>query len=420
MSRRNFLGGSIAFMTALSVHGIVNADETAAAVAEGPETIQQKRERIGVELEGAWNEQIAEISKRHTTLMTRCGAVIGALKQKKMESSIPAFNEEWGKIVHQFKTVGSAALAQLDMYHAMQNDMEKILDRWERWDKLLIPPAAGDPEFFPRYASIIARRKKLANDHAIAILTDGNGKFLHNYAREKRNDPKLTHAEYIKRLATVLETPENLAMYLRYYVRYAYDSPTSDWKAEGTEANNGEYWQSAAETLERMKDGWLLGDCEDQAALAQAVLREMGIEAMLVFMPRHITCAWIEKNASGRYDGYDIGNFGLEKNGVGYGVKDGITLGTRYLPTQRKEFVDGYATPSDAFTSVMQKFSRSPTLGVGTEWLERPGFSLAHIVDGKNAHGIHQRTNGTSYLARTDLLKHVRMPKRTPIVNASR
>ncbi len=420
MSRRSFLAGSIAFTTALSLRNVVNAEEASPAVAEGPETIQQKRERIGVELEGVWSEQIAEINKRRTALLARYDGVEAALKEKKMETSIPTFHSEWHTVIHRFKTVENAALAQLDTYHVMQNDMEKTLERWERWEKLQITPAAEDPEYSVRYATIIARRKKLADEHAVAILTDGNGTFLHNYLREKKSDPKLTHAAYIKRLATVLETPENLAMYLRYYVRYAYDSPTSDWKAEGTEAKHGEYWQSAPETLERMDNGWLLGDCEDQAALAQAILKEMGIDAMLVLMPRHATCAWIEKNATGRYDGYDIGNYGLEKNGVGYGVKNGITLGTRYVPTTRTEFSQGYATPNEAFTSVMQKFPRSPTLGVPAEWMERPGFSLAHIVDAIDAKGVHSRTNGTSYLARTDLLKHVRMPKRTPVVNASR
>lgn len=420
MSRRNFLGGGIAFVTALNLRKLVKAEETAPAVAEAPETIEQKRERISLELEGVWSQQLAEISKRRTTLSERYNGVVAALKEKKMETSIPTFNGEWSVIVNRFKIVNNAALTQLDGYYEMQNDQEKTLERWERWDKLLVTPTARDPEFPARYTSIIARRKKLADDHAIAILTDGNGKFLHNYLREKKENPKLTHQAYIKRLATVLETPENLAMYLRYYVRYAYDSPTSNWKAEGTPTSHGEYWQSAPETLERMDNGWLLGDCEDQAALAQAILKEMGIEAMLVLMPYHATCSWIERNINGRYDGYDIGNYGLEKNGVGYGVQDGILLGTRYLPTQRKEFAQGFATPSEAFTSVMKKFPRSPTLGVGSEWLERPGFSLAHIVDAKNAQGIRERANSTSYLARADLLKHVRMPKRSLTADASR
>ena len=419
MSRRSFLGGGIALATALSLRSVVSADEAVPATAEAPETIRQKRERISLELEIVWSEQLAEISKRRTALSERCDGVVAALKEKKMDTSIPTFNGEWSVIVNRFKIVNNAALTQLDGYHEMQNDQEKTLERWERWDKLLVTPTAEDPEFPARYASVIARRKKLADDHAVALLTDENGKFLHNYLREKKENPKLTHAAYIKRLATVLETPENLAMYLRYYVRYAYDSPTRDWKAEGTAASHGEYWQSAPETLERMDNGWLLGDCEDQAELAQAILKEMGIEAMLVLMPYHATCSWIEKNMNGRYDGYDIGNYGLEKNGVGYGVQDGIILGTRYLPTTRKEFAHGFATPSEAFTSVMQKFPRSPTLGVPAEWIGRPGFSLAHVVDGKNARGVYQRTNSTSYLARTDLLKHVQT-KGTAVVNASR
>lgn len=408
MSRRAFLGAGVAALTAMNISSVLGAEEPVSAAAEVSETIQQKRERIGLELERVWNEQISEITRRNTTLSTRYDGIVAALKQKNMDSSIPTLAGEWRTIVTRFKTVGNAAQAQLDVYHLMQNDMEKTLERWEHWDKLSMPPAAGDPEFHPRYKAIVAKRKKMADAHAIAILTDKDGKFLQNYAAEKKKDPKLTHAAYIKRLASVLECPENLAMYLRYFVRYAYDSPTSDWKAEGTEKSYGDYWQSAAETLERTDNGWLLGDCEDQAALAQAILKDMGIHATLVFMPSHITCSWIEKNAAGRYDGYDIGNFGLEKNGVGYGVTDGVTLGTRYLPTNKAEFTQGFATPQEAHASVMRKFVRSPALGVPTEWMDRAGFNVAHIVDGMNAKGVHERTNSTSYLSRSRLLEFVR------------
>ena len=177
--------------------------------------------------------------------------------------------------------------------------------------------------------------------------------------------------EYIDFLAKVLDTPEKLNMFLEYFMEYVGDGivaresthkdflQVSDmqdtkeirereefWKPPKM-CEDTDYWQFAHETVTRIKDNMMLGDCDDYAFLAKEILKRQGQHALVFYVPdpnphdsiheAHATCVWVDIRPDGKYDAYSVGTFGLDKNGGSDGA-------------------DGYDDLEKAINSLMVKF----------------------------------------------------------------
>lgn len=163
------------------------------------------------------------------------------------------------------------------------------------------------------------------------------------------NDKDLTEKSYVKDIARRFKTPESLARYFEGYFSYTYDTPDPrDPFRVGTKATYDDYWQTPIETLQRHENGKYLGDCDDLAFLAQAILQEQGKRPLVLNVGTHAICAWIDSTSQG-FTGHSICTFGYDRNGM---IASG-TAAEEYLPT-----------PREALQTVMRKYEKA---GVGSE-----------------------------------------------------
>ena len=148
---------------------------------------------------------------------------------------------------------------------------------------------------------------ELREDAKIGVGTFGD---------EKLKNPELTPDAYIGLLAKELTTPEKWHQFVIDKMQYTYDSPDpNDPLKKGTKENSGDYRQTAEETVLRMEDGKMLGDCDDYAELAHAILLKQGKKPMVLLFPHHATTVWVEKNKQGKFNIYDVGTHGIDVNG---------------------------------------------------------------------------------------------------------
>lgn len=178
-----------------------------------------------------------------------------------------------------------------------------------------------------------------------------NGQQVSDYMSERKKNPTLTPQGYIALLSNVIRTPEQWQAFTEHFMEYVWDSPDPNNPfLPGSEDKHKDYWQTPEETVAREKDGRTLGDCDDYAFLAQALLAAQGKKAFVVGVPKHALCAWIEKRPDGRYDAISICTFGYDKNGNVNGKTN----------TQKEA---GYATPEAALNAIFEKYNK-PGRGV--------------------------------------------------------
>jgi len=179
-----------------------------------------------------------------------------------------------------------------------------------------------------------------------------NGEEVADYQTEKKKNPKLTTQTYLWMLSAILNTPKKWQIFVEQFMQYVYDSEDPDSPlTPGTKEKHGDYWQSPDETLQRVKNGQCLGDCDDYAFLIQAIMQKQGRKTYIVAVPNHAICAWIEKKPNGKYDAFSVCTFGYDRNGNRLGE----------LPDPTKEA--GYDTPEQALNAVFKKYEK-PGLGV--------------------------------------------------------
>ena len=197
-----------------------------------------------------------------------------------------------------------------------------------------------------------------------------DGKEYRDYNTEHRKDPTLTPGQYIAKLATVFDSPAAWENFSKVFMQYVYDSqdPLHPF-VPGTKEKHGDYWQTPEETVLRVNEsGQALGDCDDFAFLAQAVLAEQGIKAQVIGLPKHALCAWIKRRTDGKFDAYSICTFGYDKNGHRFDSQS----------MSQPEEDAGYKTPTEALNSIFVKYEER---GLGVD------------------QGIHYRVNDGKVMA---------------------
>ncbi len=157
----------------------------------------------------------------------------------------------------------------------------------------------------------------------------GGGNYLGTFDLEKLRAPGLSDERYLAKLAQELTTPELIAWYLKICVRYTFDTV--------------EDWQTPSRTVQRIEGGAALGDCEDYAFLARDILRRQGFNAHVILVPGHAECVWLTKDPAGRYHGWSLGTFGLDRDGQRYENESSFTH-------------EGFGTAREALQSLMTKY----------------------------------------------------------------
>lgn len=140
---------------------------------------------------------------------------------------------------------------------------------------------------------------EVGNSGRFFILGKENRR-VYNFEEAKKGNPDLTAKEYLKMAAEDLDTPEKLGVFFDTFMRYEYDFR--------------DYWQLPEETVMRIENSRMIGDCDDYAVFAQGILKLQGRHALaLIFSPPdHAECFWVEREADG-YTGYSLGTYGLDK-----------------------------------------------------------------------------------------------------------
>ncbi len=105
--------------------------------------------------------------------------------------------------------------------------------------------------------------------------------------------------EYSQMLIDRLTSPELLAAFFKEHWEYVSDEdPDAAPEHRGVKSMFGDPWQSPEDTLQRRSKkskGKSMGDCEDLAFLATAVLRAQGKLAFTVKFETHAVCLWAEQ-----------------------------------------------------------------------------------------------------------------------------
>ncbi len=183
------------------------------------------------------------------------------------------------------------------------------------------------------------------SDEDLPFLYDKIVLDVETFDKAKEQNPEMTADEYMDMLVAKLDTPQKVHDFLQQFMRYTYDR----------ESEIGEHWQPWQETISRIENGKMLGDCDDFAFLAREILRRQGKNAHTIVInpPSHAVCIWVEERSDGRYDAYSIGTFGLDKNGQRYRSDRGDKKAER-----------GFEDVRDAINSLMGKYrGRYPEFG---------------------------------------------------------
>ncbi|OGJ58903.1 hypothetical protein A2635_01760 [Candidatus Peribacteria bacterium RIFCSPHIGHO2_01_FULL_51_9] len=161
--------------------------------------------------------------------------------------------------------------------------------------------------------------KHSKNMHVISKNMFHDGKPLGLYPEEHEKNPNMTPEQYIALLAKALDSHEKIHAFFKEFWRYAHDSPDrNDSLKEGTDENHGEYVQTPAETIARIKNGRMIGDCDDLALFSHAVISQQpSRNPHIICQGDHLYTAWIEERIQGGYDAFSIDTT-LECNGDFY------------------------------------------------------------------------------------------------------
>lgn len=150
------------------------------------------------------------------------------------------------------------------------------------------------------------------------------GRILGTLKEEQQRNPSITADAYLDLLAEALDTPEKLRTFLTTYTAHVDELNAPFPIVSGNlHTDRHDYWQTAEETAQRSSFKWgrarMLGDCEDLAFFAQAILRKQGKSAHVINLDPdgergHATCVWVERTSDGRYNGYNFDGL-FDRNG---------------------------------------------------------------------------------------------------------
>lgn len=198
-----------------------------------------------------------------------------------------------------------------------------------------------------RFMPLEKRYPHLKKEGDDILLEGKNGTWIGTLEYMRRSALEMTDDQYLDLLAKNLDTPEKLHIYFAVFMKYRHDrGDFTKVTAALKEDHRSEYTQSPRQTINRLENGQMLGDCDDYAFLATEILQRQGKQAYTMLIPSHAITVWIEKKG-GRWHASTMGTFGLDQNGNRYGWPPD--------PTKSK----GYTDLTKAINSVLEKYDEA-------------------------------------------------------------
>lgn len=116
---------------------------------------------------------------------------------------------------------------------------------------------------------------------------------VYRYSDEKKQNPELTPEQYYQKLVEKLTTPELIEAFFRQTWHYQDDEAPGIHHPDpshGVLSVTADRWQTPLQSTQRD----LIGDCEDRAFLAAAILKDQGKLAFPIKFGSHAVALWTE------------------------------------------------------------------------------------------------------------------------------
>ena len=222
----------------------------------------------------------------------------------------------------------------------------------------------GEEEVWFSYeANNIIAKTDYSNPNKLTRLVDEAGNLLNTFDVAKGLNKTLTIDAYLDLLADKLDTYEKLHLFFKLYMCYRDDS-----------LQEREHWQLAAQTIQRVEGGKMIGDCDDFAFLAREILNRQNPSknAEVLIIPSHAVCVWFEQNGD-KYHAYSIGTFGFDQDGHRTTNPDVLNRST------------GFDSLEEAINAITKKFQNTG-IGVKNPIDYQVENSCLQIGESRNGH----------------------------------
>jgi hypothetical protein len=132
--------------------------------------------------------------------------------------------------------------------------------------------------------------------NALGLVTPNGRLDMPEFGKRSGKARRKAQDAFISRCAKTLRTAGELHLLFRYFVKYTYDSPLTEYPfLIGDKSHTGDVHQDAYQTLDRKVAGRFIADCDDLAEFYQAVTRRQGRLSFVLGRPSHAICGFVEK-----------------------------------------------------------------------------------------------------------------------------
>jgi len=172
--------------------------------------------------------------------------------------------------------------------------------RWELaigLEQFRKPPAHfGAPHWrFPPHVLLVD-----SVGNALGLVTPNGRLDMPEFGKRTGAERRKAQDAFLDRCARTLKTAGELHLFFRYFVKYTYDSPLTEYPfLIGDKQHTGDVHQDAYQTLDRKIAGRFIADCDDLAELYQAITRRQGRKSFVLGRPGHAICGFVEKKKDG-------------------------------------------------------------------------------------------------------------------------
>ncbi len=175
--------------------------------------------------------------------------------------------------------------------------------------------------------------------NALGMITPNGRLDMPEFGKRTGDARRKAQDAFISKCAKTLKTAGELHLFFRYFVKYTYDSPLTDYPfLIGDKQHTGDVHQDAFQTLDRKIAGRFIADCDDLAELYQAVTRRQGRQSFVLGRPGHAICGFVEKSKNGfRFTSVDTGP---PRKFNGHKLDDAIEAGLATFDEEHTEAFD--------------------------------------------------------------------------------
>ncbi|MHC4916667.1 MAG: hypothetical protein ACYTGB_14360, partial [Planctomycetota bacterium] len=178
-------------------------------------------------------------------------------------------------------------------------ETDKLTVDRERWrlatevEELRRPPAHfGRPDWrMPPHVLITD-----SMGSALGLVTPQGRLDMPEFGTRSGAELRKSQDAFLNKCAHRLRSAGELHLFFRYFAKYTFDSPLTEYPfLIGDKENTGDVHQDAYQTLDRKIGGRFIADCDDLAELYQAITRRQGRLSFVLGQPSHAICGFVER-----------------------------------------------------------------------------------------------------------------------------